>query len=127
VSAAATIVPHGSKKAFDLSPPAAAAAAVGSVFASFGSRHSQIHANFVTTLGSVKASPADGCAKWLGKMKCEYKSVYSKRAFVHWWVGEGMEEGEFSEAGENLDAMIKNLRGPGEPKDAETTPEEAHT
>jgi hypothetical protein len=26
--------------------------------------------------------------------------MYSKRAFVHWFVGEGMEEGEFSEARE---------------------------
>ena len=28
--------------------------------------------------------------------------MYSKRAFVHWYVGEGMEEGEFSEAQEDL-------------------------
>jgi tubulin alpha len=28
--------------------------------------------------------------------------MYSKRAFVHWFVGEGMEEGEFSEAREYI-------------------------
>merc|ERR1719414_1375271 len=28
----------------------------------------------------------------------KYDMMYSQRAFVHWYVGEGMEEGEFSEA-----------------------------
>jgi hypothetical protein len=30
----------------------------------------------------------------------KFDLMYSKRAFVHWYVGEGMEEGEFSEARE---------------------------
>jgi hypothetical protein len=42
----------------------------------------------------------------------QFTAMFRRKAFLHWYTGEGMDETEFTEAESNMNDLVRNTRMP---------------
>ncbi|CAA2983775.1 Tubulin family, GTPase domain [Olea europaea subsp. europaea] len=70
--------------------------------------HEQLSVAEITNSAFEPSSMMVNVAEVFSRIDIKFDLMYAKRAFVHWYVGEGMEAGEFSEAREDLASLEKD-------------------
>ena len=63
-----------------------------------------------TRRAAVMLANTSAISNTFEKLTCKFDLLFAKRAFVHWYVSEGMEEGEFGEARDDLVQLIMDYK-----------------